>query len=126
MMDTLTQSKTKLLTWCAVIAGITTMCLFRWLAGDNPPSDSYDFLWEKFIVSALTIFSFICGFIEPNAPWRWPLVMACACYFSGFIIMKSWGQIPPFELIYIGLLSLPAIAAGYLSAWMGKRIRRIK
>jgi hypothetical protein len=42
-------------------------------------------------------------------------------YFSGFYVMKFWGQIPPLELIYIGLLSLPGVATGYLGKWLRRK-----
>ncbi len=102
-------TKTTLLTFFSLVAGIGTMYLFHLLGGDEPPAEPYDFLWEKVFVSAVMLLSFVCGFLEPRAPWRWPLVMAYAHYFSGFYVMKHWGQIPPLELIYIGLLTLPAI-----------------
>jgi hypothetical protein len=102
------------------------MYLFRRLSGDGLPAEPYDFLWEKMIISALIILSFICGFLEPKAPWRWPILAAYTHYFSGFFIMKFWGQIPPFELIYIGILSIPAIATGYLASWLGNKVHPFK
>jgi hypothetical protein len=100
------------------------MYLFRWLNGDQPPTDQYNFLWEKVFVSTSIVFGLITGFTRTGAPWLWPFVMGYVHYFSGFAIMKFWGQIPPFELIYIGLLSLPGVAMGYLGKWLRKKLWR--
>jgi hypothetical protein len=72
-------------------------------------------------VSSLITFSLVVGFIEPRAPWRWPLVMAYVHNFSGFYIINNWGQIPPLELFYIGVLALPGVATGYLGRWLRRR-----
>ena len=112
-----------LLALSSALAGIGAMYLFRLLNGDQSPSTPYNFIWEKVFVSAIVVFGFAFGFVEPRAPWRWPLVMGYVHYFSGFFIMKFWGQIPPFELLYIGLLSLPGVAAGYAGKWLGKKFR---
>ncbi len=119
-------TKTILLTFSSVLAGIGVMYLFRLLAGDEPPAEPYDYLLEKVLVSTTILFGFVCGFLEPRAPWRWPLIMAYIHYFSGFYIMKYWGQIPPFELVYIGLLVLPAVITGYLGSWLRKKTWKFK
>jgi len=100
------------------------MYFFRWLTGDEPSAGTgYDFLWEKVFVSTVVVFSFAFGFAEPKSPWRWPLLIAYVHYFSGFFIMRFWGQIPPFELVYITLLALPGVLAGYLGALLRRKSR---
>jgi hypothetical protein len=92
-------SKTIVLSMCSFVVAVTTMYFFRWLTGDQPPGGSgYDFVWEKVFVSTVVVFSFVFGLTEPKSLWRWLLLMAYVHYFSGFFIMRFWGQIPPFEL----------------------------
>jgi len=108
---------------CSAAVAIAAMYLFSWLKSDGEPTtNEYTFLWEKVIVITIAVFSLVFGFVEPRAPWRWPLVMAYIHYFSGFFIMKHWGQIPPFELIYISLLTLPGIAMGYLGSFLVRKL----
>jgi hypothetical protein len=108
---------------CSFIVAIGAMFLFRWLQpGEEFRTDGYTLLWEKTVLSAVGLFSLAFGFIEPRSPWRWPLLMMYVHYFSGFAIMERWGQVPPFELIYMAILSLPSIALGYLGAFLAKKL----
>lgn len=98
------------------------MYFFRWLTGDEPPAGSgYDFVWEKVFISTTVAFSFAFGVVEPKSPWRWPLLIAYVHYFSGFFILRYWGQIPPFEMVYITLLALPGVVAGYLGSLLRRK-----
>ena len=116
-------NKTWLLALCSITVAVGIMFWFRWLEPTaRTETEGYDFLWEKLTVSTVTAFSLLFGFIEPRSPWRWPFLMMYAHYFSGFIIMRHWGQLPPFELIYMALLALPGIGAGYVGARLSKRI----
>jgi len=47
-----------------------------------------------------------------------------AHYFSGFLFMQHWGQVPPFELLYVTILALPCIALGYLGAFVARRVHK--
>ncbi|MOA65314.1 hypothetical protein D3C78_1916540 [compost metagenome] len=47
--------------------------------------------------------------------------MAYVHYVSGFYVMKVWGQIPPIEFMYVTLLSIPGIGAGYAGRWLAKK-----
>jgi hypothetical protein len=115
-------SKTVVLSICSFLVALTAMYFFRWVTGDEPSAGTgYDFLWEKVFVSAVVVFSFAFGLAEPKSPWRWPLLIAYVHYFSGFFIMRFWGQIPPFELVYITLLALPGVLAGYLGSLFRKK-----
>lgn len=106
----------------SVFVAVLVMLFLCFLeTGQDSTTTQYSFLWEKLLVSSIAVFSFVFGYLEPNAPWRWPLLMAYVNYFSGFLIMRHWGQIPPFELIYVTLLALPGIALGYLGAFLSKR-----
>ncbi len=117
--------KTLALFVCSVVVAIALMYFFNWLtSGGEPSAMKTLFIFERFFVPTIAFFSFIFGFVEPKRPWRWPLIMAYVHYFSGFSIMKYWGQIPPLELIYITLLASPGIATGYLGASMAKRFGR--
>ena len=115
--------KTFVLVVCSALVAIAAMFLFSWLKSDGESTTKeYMLLWEKVFVVAIALFSFVFGFLEPRSPWRWPLVMAYVHYFCGFFIMEHWGQIPPFELVYITVLSLPGIATGYLGSFLRKKI----
>jgi phosphoglycerol transferase MdoB-like AlkP superfamily enzyme len=116
--------KTMLLMLCSALVGIGAMYLFHWLNADQPPANPYNFLWEKVFLSTLIMFGLVSGFMRAGAPWLWPFVMSYVHYFSGFVIMKFWGQFPPFELIYLGLLSLLGVATGYLGIWLRNRLWR--
>jgi len=88
----------------AVVVGISLTYLFGWLRPDiEPTSSEYPFLWGKVLIATISFFSFLFGFVEPRLPWRWPLIIAYVHYFSGFFILKHWGQIPPLELLYISV-----------------------
>ena len=118
-----TSDKTFVLVVCSALVAIAAMFLFSWLKSDGESTTKeYMLLWEKVFVVAIALFSFVFGFLEPRSPWRWPLLMAYVHYFSGFFIMEHWGQIPPFELVYITVLSLPGIATGYLGSFLRKKI----
>jgi len=118
-----TSDKTFVLVVCSALVAIAAMFLFSWLQSDGESTTKeYMFLWEKVFVVTIALFSFVFGLLEPSSPWRWPLVMAYVHYFSGFFIMEHWGQIPPFELVYITVLSLPGIATGYLGSFLRKKI----
>lgn len=110
-----------LLVISSAVAGIGSMYAYHWLTGDQPPSVPYNYSWEKFLISAVVVVSFVLGFIEPKAPWRWPLIMAYGHYVTGFFVMRVWGQIPPIEFIYVTLLSLPGIGAAYVGRWLAKK-----
>jgi hypothetical protein len=115
-------SRTLLLSVGSVLVAVAAMFLFRFLEADQDfTTTKYSFLWEKVFVSSVAFFSFVFGYVEPKAPWRWPLLMAYVHYFSGFLIMSHWGQIPPFELIYVTLLALPGIGLGYLGSLLAKK-----
>ena len=117
-----TSNKTLLLVASGVVVAIAAMYLFKWLESDGEPvANTYTFLWEKVIVTTIAFFSFVFGFIEPKSSWQWPLLMARVHYFSGFFIVEHWGQMPPFELIYITMLSLPGIATGYSGSFLRKK-----
>jgi hypothetical protein len=114
-----------MLTLCSIMAAVGTMYFFRWLVS-NGSSAPFAFAWETTFVVSTMIVSWVFGIVEPQNPWRWPFLMAYVHYFSGFFIMKNWGQIPPFEVMYVTVLALPAVAAGYLGARLGTRHRDIK
>ena len=84
-------------------------------------TDSYDSAWEKAIVPVVAVFSLVFGMLEPRKAWRWPLVIMGFHYASG-VLMKHWGQLLPFELLYAGFLSIPGVAAAYLGAFLAKRL----
>lgn len=117
-------SRTLLLSVGSVLVAVAAMFLFRFLEADqNLTATKYSFLWEKVFVSSVALFSFVFGYVEPKAPWLWPLLMVYVHYFSGFLIMSHWGQILPFELIYVTLLALPGIGLGYLGSLLAKKQR---
>jgi len=120
-------NKTKIVATCCVIVAVAAMLLFKFLDVFNtqPPED-YNFLWEKIFVVFIALFSFIFSLIEPKSSWRWPLLMAYVHYFSGFIIMEHWGQIPPFELIYITILALPGIILSFITSFLVNKIKPSK
>lgn len=121
-----TSDKTFVLVLCSALVAIAAMFLFSWLKSDGEyTTKEYYLLWEKVFVVAIAFFSFVFGFFEPKSPWRWPLVMAYVHYFSGFFIMEHWSQFPPLELIYITVLSLPAIATGYLGSFLRKKLATV-
>jgi hypothetical protein len=103
--------------------GIGAMLYFRtmpnvyFVAGPGP----YEHAWQMTIIPIVVVFSLILGAMEPRAPWLWPLLIMGVHYFSGFALVKPWGQIPPFEFLYFELLALPGIAAAYLGAHLRKR-----
>src|SRR5439155_23319480 len=116
-------NRTVVLTVCSFVVAIGAMFLFRWLRLSNEiGTKGYTFTWEKTVLSAVGVSSFAFGFIEHRSPLRWPLLMMYVHYFSGFFIMKHWGQIPPFELIYMAILALPSIALGYLGVFLSRKL----
>ena len=84
------------------------------------PSDTYDYAWEKFIVSVVSVFSLIFGAIEPRGAIFRPLLMIFPHYFSGFALLENWGQFPPFELIYMVILAGPGAFAGYIGTLLAR------
>ena len=115
-------NKTLILVVCSAAVAIAAMYLFSWLKSDGEPTtNEYTFLWEKVIVITIAVFSLVFGFVEPRAPWRWPLVMAYVHYLSGFFIMKHWGQIPPFELNLHFFTYVTGYSHGLLRFFPGKK-----
>lgn len=108
----------------SAVIGILTMYLFDWYQATRD-YDPAELVWETVALGSFGIFAFLFGLLEPREPpWPWPLVMMYVHYFSGFVIMDHWGQIPPFELIYIGLVALPCVALGYLGVFLRRRLSR--
>jgi hypothetical protein len=62
--------------------------------------------------------------LYPARPWRW----AVTVIFSQLLVMIAGGSdfsLLPLGLVLLALLSLPAIAAATLAAWLRTRLREI-
>jgi hypothetical protein len=76
----------------------------------------YSFFLEKFVVIGTAIGSILLGFFDFKRPWLWPFVIVESFYLAGFALLPHWGQIPPFEIIYMGLLALPGVVTSFLAS----------
>lgn len=115
--------KALILTIVCVAAAIASMHYLNWLNVEQLYSQSeYMKVWSSKILVGFALLSLIFGAYEPRAPWRWPLLLMYVSYFSGFFIMKHWGQIPPFEIVVVGVQSIPLILLAYVGRFVRRRV----
>ena len=115
--------KALILTVVCVTAAIGSMHYLNWLNVELLYSQSeYMKVWSGKILLGFAVLSLFCGAYEPRAPWRWPLLLMYVSYFSGFFIMKHWGQIPPLEIVIVGVQSIPLILLAYVGRFVRRRV----
>lgn len=65
----------------------------------------------------LVALAFVLGIVQPTRPWRWPAIM-----FGAQALMASIGHptasLLPLGLVLFAILSVPAMVAGYVGAFI--------
>ena len=117
--------RSSMLAVAAVLLGIGGMLIFRAIGhAQYIGVGQYDYFLEKFVAIGTVIGSLLLGGLDSKWPWLWPLVIVESFYFAGFALLPNWGQIPPFEVIYMGLLALPGVLAALIASHVTRLFRR--
>lgn len=84
----------------------------------NPPNDAWS-LWYWIGYPVILLMAALLGYFVPNGVWRNGPVAVFASYVAALYLVPQTGNLLPFELLWMGLLSAPA-------AWAGKAGKHFK
>jgi hypothetical protein len=82
--------------------------------------------WEVFYFIFSSASALIISWIGTNAPWRWIFALIIANYLSGYAFIKFWGQLGPFDLIFMAVYSIPCLLIAYAISYLKKLFWKIK
>lgn len=82
--------------------------------------------WELFYFLLSSIAALTISWIEANDPWRWILALIVANYLSGYAFIQHWGQLGPFDLIFMAVYSIPCLLIALVVNYMKKLFWKIK
>jgi len=108
----------------AILAGIIGSYLWGQLKAQKIESPVSSF--ELFYVLFSTMAALIVSWIGTNAPWRWIFVLILSSYLSGFAFIQFWGQLGPFDLIFMAAYAAPCFLISYAIVYLQKRFRKVK
>ncbi len=74
------------------------------------------------VLGMFIILSFIFSFVQRQPAWQWGAMMLVSNYIAGFFWIPSWGELLPFDLIFLVIYLIPCGLAGYLGIYLGNRI----
>lgn len=77
--------------------------------------------WLTFIYPFFLLCSLLLGLGRRNAPWHLPVWMMGSFYIGTLLVLPGAGELLPFEILLIALLTIPGIAVSYIGAYLGKR-----
>jgi len=99
----------------SLFGGLSLWTLTAFLGHRREPWDAAGYWTIAYPLAIL--FAAMLGAFCPSRPWRWAVTIIS----SQLIVMIASGSdfsLLPLGLALLALLSLPAIAAGYLGAWL--------
>ena len=96
------------------------------------PSGSTKEAWDipaywQLAYPAMLVASGVFGAIAPVRPWRWPLAMFLGQGVWSILksaVVSGISNLWPLGIVMFALLSVPAIAAAALGAWLARRWRQ--
>jgi hypothetical protein len=77
---------------------------------------------DAFYIGYSTIAGLIITLVGTIAPWKWIPVLFVAYYLSGYAFNQNWGQLGPFDLIFMAIYSIPCLIASYALIYLRKFI----
>jgi peptidoglycan/LPS O-acetylase OafA/YrhL len=105
----------------AIVAGTVLWVLTAVLGGRNEPWDAPVYWTVAYPVAI--VLAGVLGYAFPQRPWRWAVVLM----FTQVAVVLFGGSgfgLLPLGLIFLGILSLPAIALASLGSRIGLRNKR--
>jgi hypothetical protein len=104
---------------CAALAGIAIWIACAGMAGRREAWDA-GLYWSCFYPGAIVL-SAVFGYLWPERPWRWPLILFVAQFVAMCIRNGEVGNLWPLGVALFALLSLPGIVAARVAALWGSR-----
>lgn len=102
----------------AILAGAAVWLAIGAVSGKREAWDS-DLYFSTGLPTAYVI-AFALGYFRPYRTWRWG-VLPFAGQFIAMLLFAGLGNLAPLGLILFGVLSLPAIAAARVGAFIATR-----
>lgn len=105
-----------------VLLGLCGAVLLYWLHFQlGYSSRQYMEFWLKFIYPFFLFCSLLLGLGGPGSPWRLPVWMMVSFYGATLFMLPGTGELLPFEILVLALLTIPGIVVSYIGAYLGKR-----
>ena len=84
----------------------------------NPPNDAWS-IWYWIGYPAILVVAAVLGYLAPGEVWRNGPAAVFASYVAALYLVPQTGNLLPFELLWMGFLSV-------LAAWVGKTGKHLK
>jgi hypothetical protein len=107
--------------WLYLIAtlwGAAIWILVVLASGRNEAWDSG--LYFSAGIPAVCLLSLALGFIEPHRSWRWG-VLPFVGQFASMLLMQGPGNLLPLGIVAFAVLSIPAVVAARVGAWIATK-----
>ena len=75
---------------------------------------------DAFYIGYSIIVGLIITLVGTIAPWKWIPALFVAYYLSGYAFNQNWGQLGPFDLIFMAIYSIPCLIASYALIYLKK------
>ena len=114
-------------TWFYVIAVLTGVLVWIVISAVSGRREAWDAPWYFSVgYPIICAVSLVLGYFAPVRTWRWGLV-PFAGQFVWLLLIQGPGNLLPLGIIVFAVISLPAVIAAKVGAYLGKvRIERSK
>ncbi|MGZ5194944.1 MAG: hypothetical protein ACXWJM_07035 [Ramlibacter sp.] len=103
----------------AAVAGVALFAVAAVLTGKREPWDA-SLYWAVFYPASILV-SALLGYVYPQRPWRWAIVLFEAQFLAMCIRTGELGNLWPFGMALFAVVALPAVAAAHLAARLSRQ-----
>jgi hypothetical protein len=102
-------------------------CSFIWgkvLISKNATPENINYGLTTFYIIYAAIVTIPISFFSSASPWALSWMLILGHYFSGLVFIPYFGQLGPFDIVFIFIFTVPSIIVAFLIKEAKKRIRK--
>lgn len=100
-----------------VLIGVFGSFLWGQISSTQSPSPESTYIeWHIFYMLYSSVAAFINALFKVQSPWKWSMSLMLANYVSGYFFVRFWGQLGPFDLIFMFVYTIPCIVISHMSS----------